>query len=190
MNLSRTVRILIPAVILFSIFSLAPGCQKTVVQHVEHDTTIYKDTTIFVDSNLDRQLMLSFGSVDYGNINSTPSLVFAKIYKFNKHDYSGVDSIVFMANPNMSFAGNPGFDHTDSCIVTLYNVTDNVPIAGGQFRSNNTDANVFVQTGNLYNALPDKEITLGIMIQSTKDETANSVTAAQVSRAYLFLFRK
>jgi len=184
-----TVKVLIPAFLLFSVFYLAPGCTKTVVQHINHDTTIYKDTTIVVDSNLDRQLVFSF-DLNTGSITPTPQLAWDKIYKFNKHNYAGVDSIVFMADPYVANV-NPSFDPTDSCVISLYNVTDGVPIAGGQFRTRNADPNVFVQTGNLYNALPDKEITLGVTVLSTKDESnTGGGTAAAVTKGYLFLFRK
>lgn len=176
-----TLTLVISVLVFFSIFFTSPGCKKTIIQQI-HDTTI----TIVVDSNLDRQLMFPIGGGS--SLTTTPGVV-SKLYKFNKNNYQGVDSIILMADPYVLIFNQYG-DSTDSSIVTLYDVTDSVMIAGSTLRSNSFKPEVFLQTGNLFKALPAKEITLGMTVQSAKDERSNSYTAAVMSQAYLFLFRK
>ena len=177
MTVSKCLKLALPLVALFYVLYFSPGCtKKTYVTYVSKDTTIIRDTTI-VDSTLDKQIQFYF-FVGQGVQSTAPTIVAGRIYKFNKHNYIGVDSIVFMTNPNVA-------DISNYSIVSLYDITDSVPIAGSTVSNNVQNTNIFVQTGNIYKALPDKEITLGVTIRSKNDNQL-----AQVSDGYLFLFRK
>lgn len=177
MTVSKCLKLTLPLVALFCTLYFSPGCTKKT-----YVTYISKDTTIIVDSNLDKQIQLYFFA-GQGVQTTTPTIVAGRTYKFNKHNYVGVDSIVFMTNPNT--AG----DTSNYSIVSLYDITDSVPIAGSTLSNNVHNPNIFVQTGNIYKSLPDKEITLGVTIRSKNDVTGSN-QVAQVSDAYLFLFRK
>jgi len=109
----------------------------------------------------------------------TPSLGQDPIIKFNKSNFLGVDSIVFIAVPYVS---DPSFQS----VVDLYDATDSLGISGSEIVSNQTlNINGFLQTGNIYNEIPDKEITLVTRTRSTREGAY-----AGCYYAYLVLFRK
>jgi len=166
------------------------GCKKTVVEKYTYDTTIVKDTTIIVDSTLDKAIIINLwqNNPDGGQDTTTAYLT---LFKFNKNDYLGVDSIVFSANPAV-------LDTTGYCIVSLYDITDSVAIAGSSLSSNqyfysnsgSYPGTKFLQTSNLYNALPSKQILLGATIKGTKFGGYPYPTSADVSFGYLYMYRK
>jgi hypothetical protein len=103
-----------------------------------------------------------------------------EIIKFRKTDFIGVDSIIFVANPYTGGAGN-------YAEVELYNITDNVVVANSLLNQNTTSANaLLLQTGNLFNSLPDKEIRLGLRYRST----VNGQFAGTGTLNWLFLYRR
>ncbi|MEJ7685245.1 MAG: hypothetical protein WKG06_46855 [Segetibacter sp.] len=70
---------------------------------------------------------------------------------------------MFIAVPYVS---DPSFQ----AVVDLYNVTDEAGITGSEITSNQIlNVNGFIQTGNLYDQIPDKEITLVTRTRSTKE---------------------
>jgi hypothetical protein len=101
-----------------------------------------------------------------------------ELLKFNKHNYPGVDSIILVCNPYVG-------DVSNTANVQLYNLTDNVPIAGSSLTANNLYSAKFIQTANLYNNLPDYDITLGVSLFSSIEGKF-----AATGTCYLFLFRK
>lgn len=117
-----------------------------------------------------------------GNTTSTNGFIGGELIKFNKANFTNVDSIVFVSTSLYC-------DDTDvnpGAILELYNITDNLPIANGKLISSKSFANRgFQQTNNLYNFLPDKEVTLGIRL-SSKTQGA----FAGVYTSYLVLYRK
>lgn len=125
----------------------------------------------------DKLIVLPLGGSK--SISQIPALGQDPIIKFNKNNFLGLDSIVFIAVPYVS---DPSFQ----AVVDLYNVTDDVSITGSEIVSNQTlNVNGFVQTGNLYDQFPGKEITLVTRTRSTKEGAY-----AGCYYAYLVLFRK
>lgn len=125
----------------------------------------------------DKQIVLHLGGSK--SISQTPNLGLDPIIKFKKSNFTGVDSIVFIAVPYVS---DPSFE----AVVDLYNVTDEAGITGSEIISNQLlNVNGFLQTGNLYNQIPDKEITLVTRTRSTKEGAY-----AGCYYAYLVLYRK
>ncbi len=113
------------------------------------------------------------------SISQTPNIGQDPIIKFKKGNFLGVDSIVFVTVPYVS---DPSFQ----AVVDLYNVTDDVAITGSEIISNQLlDVNGFVQTGNLIDQIPDKEITLVTRTRSTREGAY-----AGCYYAYLVLYRK
>lgn len=112
------------------------------------------------------------------SLSQTPDIGQDPIIKFKKSNFVGIDSIVFVAVPYVS---DPSFQS----VVDLYNVTDTVSITGSEIVSNQTfNINGFIQTGNLYNEIPDKEITLVTRTRSTREGAY-----AGCYYAYLVLYR-
>jgi len=162
------------------------GCKKTVDERFTYE--IVRDTTVIIDSTLDKTIVLNLWQ--YNNFDAMDTnTVYLTLFKFNKNDYLGVDSIVFSSNPAVQ-------DITGYSIVSLYDFTDSVAIAGSSLTSNqyaysnnnSSPGTQFLQTGNLYNALPSKEILLGATIKGTKLPPNSSDALATFG--YLYLYRK
>ena len=99
------------------------------------------------------------------------------LINFNKHNYIGVDSIVFFGSLYTS-------DTANTVYLELYNMTDSTPILNTILTSKINDY-IFMSTGNIYNYLPDHDINLGLRVRSEKEGVAVSSGA----RSYLFLYR-
>ena len=118
-----------------------------------------------------------------GRAYSAVPTVWGELLKFKKSDYPGVDSIIFVSSLYVA-------NDTNTSVVQLYDITDQQPVAGSVLSSNKiafTTSNLYgnyIQSGNLYNNIPDKEITLGVSVYSV-----NSGVFAGVAYSYLFLFR-
>jgi hypothetical protein len=124
----------------------------------------------------DKQILLP---IDFSaNTTSTSPVIGAGLIKFTKSNYVGVDSIILVANPYVADAKN-------TAIVELYNITDNVAVNNGTIISNNLYSDTsYIQTRNVYNALPQKEVMLGISLKS-----GNEGMFAATGKCYLLLFR-
>lgn len=96
----------------------------------------------------------------------------ANIIKFNKLDYSGVDSIIFVA----SLSGN--------CEAQLYNVTDNHPMANSII-SSSSSVLVWRETSNVMPSFPFYEITVGIQMR-----VSSGTGTATLDTPMLILYRK
>jgi hypothetical protein len=128
-------------------------------------------------SNNDKQILLPINWS--ANTTNTTPVIGGQLLKFSKLNYPGVDSIILVTNAYVGDASN-------TSIVELYNITDNVPITNSTITTNNLySATGFLQTGNLYGALPDKEITVGISLRSG---TAGKFAAT--GDPYLILYRR
>lgn len=134
------------------------------------------------DGTSDKQVRLSF----VGGLTATDTLgtfCYASQYitRFNKSNYVGLDSIIFSANMSSQ-------SPTSTCIVELYNVTDSVFISGGSLSTNAAgpvEHWPWIYSGNVMNAIPNKEITLGFRVRPTQQGMAGAVATAQ-----LLLYRK
>ena len=130
--------------------------------------------------------MLKINEGNYDNPSTTP-VIGGLLLKFRKTDYIGVDSIIFVTNPSVNDTTNYSteslFDRTDSLMIAGSTVSSNKLFTS--FQNNNYPPGIYLQSGNLYNSLPDKEIDLGFLLQSkTNGKSALS------GNAYLFLYRK
>ena len=132
------------------------------------------------NASSDKQILLPINFS--ANTTSTIPVIGGELVKFSKKNYPNVDSIILVANPYIG-------DATNTAIVELYNITDNVPITNSIIISSNLPGNTtirpFLLSSNVYNSLPDKEITLGISLKSgSQGKFAASGTC------YLILYRK
>lgn len=135
-----------------------------------------------LDGVSDKQIRLSFSQAGIDLIPNdtlwhTADSLSCCLRRFKKSNYPNVDSIVFE-----TFAGS--YADVVTCSVRLYNLTDGIPIASSTVSASGPGY-AFVWTGNIINALPDKEITLGI--QTKSDKAGKEVYS---NRFTLYLFRK
>lgn len=143
------------------------------------------------DGAQDKQIIFHF-DFPYAsqNLEGFPYLVLAK---FDKRNFVGVDSIILVANPTVEDKGSPG----TFCLMDVYNLTDDVPIANSLISSNRPQdslnnstkfygANTYLQSGNFYSSLPNKEINLGIRIRTS----TKGVTAHGASKCFIILYRR
>jgi hypothetical protein len=113
---------------------------------------------------LDKQVIVDFPfdrwSTKSTNFENVPAYCY--LTDFDKRDYPKVDSITFHATLSTLLL-------TDSVFVRLFNITDNVEIANSTLSaSTNTWTGgpmAAVHTNNIYNAFPDKKITLAVQIK-------------------------
>ena len=130
-----------------------------------------------MDGNSDKQIRFDLGGA-LGTPSTTP-FMFDEVWsliKFNVYNYTDVDSVVLYG---ILESKNSNTD----CIVDLYNLTDDVVIPGSEIRSNSTNR-VWVYSSNLFNELPNKEISLALRIRSE-----NEGILVTIYQGLLFLFR-
>jgi hypothetical protein len=129
------------------------------------------------DASSDKQIMLPINfSANTTSINPT---IAGGLIKFNKKNYPNVDSIILVSNPYVG-------DATNTSNIELYNMTDNVAINKSKLTTNSLyETSSFIQTGNLYDQLPDYDITIGMSLKSGSEGKF-----AATGTPYLFLFRK
>jgi len=111
-----------------------------------------------------------------GGITDTSGFVYGTLFKFNRANYPGVDSALFLAQLRTDSISSP-------CIVSLYNLTDSTIIPNSTLISSSTSFE-WVQSGNILSALPQKEIDLAVLIRAS-----HQGTMAQIGANYLFLMR-
>lgn len=80
--------------------------------------------------------------------------------RFNIRDFKDVKSVVFEASP---YVGNSN----NYALVELYNITDGKAIANSLIRSNNLPSAIQnLQSNEILNELPQKEVKLGVKLRS------------------------
>ncbi|ALI98347.1 DUF7151 family protein [Rufibacter tibetensis] len=131
--------------------------------------------------NADKQIRLPFPSENgYGTSTTEWYLipeVSLRLIKFNKANFSNVDSITFTSNLRSN-------DGSTNCFVELLNLTDNTVISSSALKSNSPIYNL-VESKNIFKELPNKEITLGVRMRSEQDGIY-----VQGHIFHLFLYRK
>ncbi len=99
------------------------------------------------------------------------------IHKFNIDFYSDVDSVIY------------GFysylEKDNNGTIELYNFTDSIPIAGSLINVVSNENKGYYQSGNLKDAFPHKEITLGLRLKGSV--TGNYLNAVS---GYFYLYRE
>lgn len=128
----------------------------------------------------DKQIRLEIGESNVGTQSTdwfnTPFQTF-RLIKFNKLNYAHVDSITFVPSLFTPSVENQVY-------VQLYNWTDHVEISNSEI-SSNVNEYIFKESRNLYDQLPNKEITLGIRVRSQSPDYY--VTTG--IRSYLFIYK-
>lgn len=166
------------------------SCTKKEI--ITKDTTIiqYRDTTINItnDTTIDNQTYVVLNMGGWEATETTPVYI-SETPSFNKSNYKGVDSIVFVADPCL-FIGTSG-----TCYMELYDATDQKVIGGSQISGsllynsanpgNLSTAIPYVSSANIADSLPAYPIDLYISIHMSE---ANIM--GEFISAYLILYRK
>lgn len=127
---------------------------------------------------LDEQIRfrMSYG----GNTRSTTPVTGGSLINFRKDAFAEIDSIVFTSDPYVASSVNTSF-------VELYDLTNDMPIANSLLSTNKTFVNrEFLYSANLFDVIPDEEITLGVRFWSG---TEGEFAASRGSDTYLLLYR-
>ena len=117
-------------------------------------------------------IMLDGNNKEYINISIS-------IIKFNINNYIDVDSVIFVADIN-------AFVYDNYFPADLFNLTDSIAIMNSSIKTKSSSREI-VETGNIFNSLPKKEIDIGIRLRTLNIENKNWVV---IWRAWLILYRK
>jgi pimeloyl-ACP methyl ester carboxylesterase len=114
----------------------------------------------------------------YDSLGDDPAHFPEYVKKVISIDLKPYDSVVFVSDPYVANASN-------FALLELYNVTDGQVIANSLLRTNRLyEEKIQLKTGNLFNGIPKKQITLGIRLSS---ETNGQFSAS--GSPYLLLYR-
>ena len=128
--------------------------------------------------NEEIQLRIVDGIGSAANTSSSTPLIVPGLSSFDIRNFVNVDSVVFVSDPYVG-------DHVNYALLELYNVTDGQVLANTLLRTNNLFAEKSqLKTVNLFDEIPNKQITLGIKLSS---ETNGQFSASGIP--YLFLYR-
>jgi hypothetical protein len=131
-----------------------------------------------LDGMVDKQIRLTLPS----DISFDGSQVITQgqnnLYKFNIDDFVGIDSVIYTIWTSVPDAGN-------SNSIELFNITDNIGIAGSQITATSNSTPTLYQSSNIINGFPHKEITLGLKFKGT-----NTGQVVNATSGYLYLYRK
>lgn len=142
------------------------------------------------NGSYDKVTILGFG---YGNGTTStawtlsPHSLSLDLVNFNIGNYTGADSVVFVAFLGTHQSGN-------KCFVELFNKTDNLSINNSLLisdqlvSSGNPQPYQLRQTGNILKDLPKKEITLSYRIRSEAQGVLVSTAAGTC--CYLYIYKK
>jgi hypothetical protein len=129
---------------------------------------------------MDRQIRLHFPKFGgYGfSTSDTTGIIMGDIFyitKFDKANYCGVDSIIFVGFISTS-------DINNTCVAELVRLSDTLLIENSRITTNDT-AGAWVESGNIYSSIPAGEMDFGIRLISEYGARVG------MSNGYLFLYR-
>ncbi|MCU0446740.1 MAG: hypothetical protein MUE85_17675 [Microscillaceae bacterium] len=138
--------------------------------------TIYEAGVPGLNGVSDKQIRFALGT-NLSTTATTASRTASQydLIKFDKRNYISVDSIVFSARMRSAVA-------TDSCVVELVNITDN-QVVSNSILYTKSETFVWQDSRNIFSALPNKEITLGVQVRSRKGALVEG------GQSFLFLYR-
>lgn len=130
------------------------------------------DDTITYDKEIRLSFSLPFNGIE--GFETETSILTGNIFlrNFNKKNYPQLRSITFSA---FLIGADP-----DQIIVELYNETDGVVIQNSLISTSSTEY-VWVDSQNILNSLPNKEINLTLSIHSTTADGGGGISDAMLT---------
>jgi hypothetical protein len=114
--------------------------------------------------------------IELGGCQTSGSSISTSSYKnFNKNNYSGLKSIIFMAHISTSY-------NRSTCCVNLYNLKDSIDIENSALTTT-SESSEWLESGNLLEYFPDGDFDLALHVTSEY-----SYYSAYVNTAYLYLY--
>ena len=133
-----------------------------------------------IDGGFDEQIRLTIysrNSGEFGNLGSTTGYIVGELINFDKRNWVGVDSIVFV--PKFR-TGNA----TYTAFTDLYDETNDVVINNSTVSTNSTSATHVIST-NIFDDLPEQAIDLSIQLRIENSATTNWISGT----SYIMLYR-
>lgn len=132
-----------------------------------------------VDGGFDEQIrLIIYGNGTSGSCARSPLLI-GELIDFDKRNWVGVDSIVFVPRIYSEFT-------ISNATAELYDQTNNDVISNSTLSTNNTDfLGTHLYSGNIYDDLPEAKIDLKIQL-STENSGSN---VCITGKSYLLLYR-
>ncbi len=132
----------------------------------------------------DKQVRLEIFSMNPGSSSAySEDIIIGDLIRFNKNYWSNVDSIIFVANFGVgeySEEGTSAFTAT----AELYDKTNEQVIEGSSVSTNSTIVS-HISSSNVYDNLPDEEITLGIKFSIDNEGEYIGISGT----SYLFIYK-
>lgn len=139
---------------------LFSSCKKEDITPVENITPV-EDITPVLDKEVRLVFPFQYWSTNQTHFDLLPS--FTHLIRFNKTNYSNLNSITFYAS-----IATESLDNTVE--VELFNVTDTVSVNNTSLQASTAKTTMInyklVLTDNILNELPEKEIDLAVRLKS------------------------
>lgn len=136
-----------------------------------------------IDGGFDEQIrLLMYTSINAIFSTNGPPKIWREFIDFDKRNYIGVDSIIFIPSLRAAGPDNP-------VTVKLYDLTNDRVINNSAVVSTNSTQSVSMKSPNIFNDLPEQKINLGIQI-SLEDVNCRTCGFGFFSGpTYLMLYR-
>ena len=134
-----------------------------------------------IDGGFDEQIRLSLLGGDSGRFTDGPPILTPAFIDFDKRNYIGVDSIVFIPRLKAERSNN-------AVIAELYDLTNNRVINNSTISTTN-ETFQHIETPNIYNDLPEEKIDLAVQLSSENFVCEFCSTGIVTNPTYLMLYR-
>ena len=136
------------------------------------------------DGTMEKQISIQFFSgISFGDSGNNREFILLNrsIIKFNINNYIDVDSVIFVAEIS-------AFVYDNYFPADLFNLTDSTAIMNSSIKTKGSGyVHDIVESGNIFNSLPKKEIEIAIRLRTPSLDSNNTVS---IYRAWLFLYRR
>ncbi|WP_298550275.1 hypothetical protein [uncultured Algibacter sp.] len=149
----------------------------------EEEITVTRFVCDGIDGGFDEQIRLYLikGAGNGVGTRNTPDIG-GEIIDFDKRNYIGVDSIIFIPKLRTEIANT-------AIIAELYDITNNRVINNSRVSSTST-VSTLVESANVYSDLPEEEIDLAIKLTPGDNTLGQNVrTGYAFGTSYLMLYR-
>ncbi len=138
-------------------------------------------TEYVCSGNYDKEIKFNLRACacSYGN---EIDILETSLLEFDIRDYSGIDSVVFVIYDIATYDGT-GKPKDFASTFELYDITNDTPIAGSSFTSDDIQKGTYIATPNLLGSFPQERVNIGIRV--TDEADVNTVTGT----TYLILRR-
>jgi hypothetical protein len=136
---------------------------------------------------LDKKILLPILDDHYGFGSGFDTTIYSSsVIRFNKSDYSSIDSMFFVISDLKTTSPVDGSDVSASVSVELFDLTNSVSISNSKIITDDIKSSQYKSSVNILNSLPGGEINLGIRIINNDRKTCSW----ELHAASIILIRK